>query len=76
MKIINNWKQAWRWYSVNCPMLAVALLGCWTALPAEMQAAFTPGELKMTAIVLILLGIGGRFIDQQKHGEPNDVADK
>lgn len=66
MKIIADWKQAWRWYSVNCPAIALALLGCWAALPEAMQQAFTPAELKAAAMLLIALGIGGRFIDQKK----------
>ena len=66
MKIIGDWKQAWRWYSVNCPMLSVAVLGAWAALPEAMQNSFSPLELKTAAIVLTLLGIGGRFIDQKK----------
>lgn len=72
MKIIDEWKQAWRWYSVNCPALAVALLGAWAALPEAMQSTFSPGELKAAAIFLIALGIGGRFVDQK----PKQDADQ
>lgn len=76
MKIIADWRQAWRWYSVNCPALAVALLSAWAALPEAMQATFTPGELKAAAIFLIALGIGGRFVDQQKKVPTDAVADQ
>ncbi len=75
MQIVENWRSAWRWYSVNCPAMAVALLSTWTALPAEMQATFTPDELKVSAISLIVLGIGGRFIDQKKGG-PGEAPDQ
>lgn len=66
VKLIPNWRQAWRWYSVNCSMLSVAVLAAWAALPEAMQNSFSPLELKASAIVLTLLGIGGRFVDQQK----------
>lgn len=75
MQVVKNWRSAWRWYSVNCPAMAVTLLSAWTALPAEMQSAFSPEELKMSAITLIVLGIGGRFIDQKK-GEPGEAPDQ
>lgn len=66
MKLVSDWKQAWRWYSVNCPALAAALLAAWATLPDVMQNTFTPVELKSAAIVLIALGVGGRFVDQKK----------
>ncbi len=64
IRLVSDWRRAWRWYSVNCPMLAAALLGAWAALPEAMQSAFTPGQLQCMAIGLIVLGVGGRLIDQ------------
>jgi len=63
-KLVPDWRRAWRWYSVNCPMLAVALLGTWATLPEKMQDSFTPLQLQCMAIGLIVLGVGGRLIDQ------------
>ena len=64
IRLVPDWRRAWRWYSVNCPMLAVALLGTWATLPDAMQSAFTQGQLQAMAIGLIVLGVGGRLIDQ------------
>lgn len=64
--LVPQWRQAWRWYSVNCPALAVALLGAWAALPEKLQDSFSPLQLKAFAITMIVLGIGGRLIDQSK----------
>lgn len=69
-RLVAGWHQAWRWYSVNCPAIAVALLGAWAALPEKLQDSFSPLELKVAAIVLIALGIGGRLIDQT--GKPKN----
>ncbi len=66
MKVIKDWRSAWKWYSVNCPALAAALLASWALLPQAMQDAFSPLELKVAAITLIVMGVGGRFIDQSK----------
>ena len=66
MKMVAEWRSAWRWYSVNCPALAAALLASWSSLPDEWRAAFTQQDLKVAAILLISLGIGGRLVDQKK----------
>lgn len=74
MKLVPNWKKAWRWYSVNCPLLAVALLGAWAALPEKMQDSFTPAELKAMAIALIVFGVLGRLVDQTKPVKADEPA--
>ncbi len=68
MKLVNDWKSAWKWYSVNSNILAGALVGAWLALPDKMQDSFEPCELKAAALTLIVLSIGGRLIDQGKKG--------
>ncbi|MDQ7990191.1 MAG: hypothetical protein REI09_11215 [Candidatus Dactylopiibacterium sp.] len=62
--LVSDWRRAWRWYSTNSMALAAALLGAWAALPERMQESFSPLELKLAAITLILLGIGGRMVQQ------------
>lgn len=73
--LVPGWRQAWRWYSVNCPAIAVALLGAWAALPEKLQDSFSPLELKAFAITLIVLGIAGRLIDQTKKTKEADHAE-
>lgn len=68
IRLVADWRRAWRWYSVNCPMLAAALLGAWATLPEKMQDSFTPLQLQCMAIGLIVLGVGGRLIDQTPKG--------
>lgn len=70
IRLIKNWRDIWRWYSTHGMALAVALLAAWAALPEKMQDAFSPLELKISAIALILLGLGGRLIDQTKKDAP------
>lgn len=64
LRLVRNWRQARSWYSTHSMALSVSLLGAWAALPDRMQEAFSPLELKCAAIVLIVLGIVGRLIDQ------------
>lgn len=64
IRMVSNWQRAWRWYSVNMPMLAAALLATWATLPEKLQDSFTPTELKLIALTLVVLGVAGRLIDQ------------
>ena len=69
MKLIPNWKRAWRMLSVQIAAGIVA----WTALPPDMQAAIV-GALgiapdRVPAILGVLL-ILGRLIEQPKIKPP------
>lgn len=65
MKLIHNWRRAWRMASVQVAGLAVA----WGLLPPDQQAALLAfvgiGPERVPA-VLGLLVLAGRLIDQPK----------
>lgn len=64
LRLVADWRRAWRWYSVNMPALAAALLATWATLPEKLQDSFSPLELKIAALVLISAGLLGRLVDQ------------
>lgn len=66
MKLIYNWRQAWRMLSVQIPTVNVAFLSTWAALPAKFQDAVPLPWAIGTAVALMVLGIAGRLIDQPK----------
>ena len=64
IRLVADWRRAWRWYSVNMPSLAAALLATWAIIPEKMQDSFSPTELKVFAVSLLVLGVLGRLVDQ------------
>ena len=54
-KLIPNWRQAWRMFSVQAQASSVAILGAWQALPDDLRAKVPES---------VVLGIVGRLIDQ------------
>lgn len=74
LRLVQNWRRFMKWYSMHSMLLTIALLGAWAALPAKMQDAFSPMEIKLMAIALLVLGVGGRLVDQTPRrgqgGEP------
>jgi hypothetical protein len=66
MKFVDNWKEAWTWFSVQAISLAVI----WETLPQENKEvffSFVPDAVEpyVTTILLVVAAIG-RVIDQQK----------
>jgi len=65
MKLVDDWKQAWKWYSVQGPAIGLALIAAWSALPDEFKASFTAGQLQVAGAVLLVLTVGGRLVAQK-----------
>lgn len=66
MRLVEDWKQAWRWFSVQALAAIVALPVAWGLLPADVKA-FLPQSWEPWVLVgIAAAGIVGRIIDQNK----------
>lgn len=65
MRLVEEWHQAWRWFSVQSMAISVVLLGAWQAVPDELRAALPRWLPHWLAIALLVLGIAGRLVDQK-----------
>jgi hypothetical protein len=66
MRLVEEWRSAWRWFSVQAMALTAAIQLSWTALPDDLKRHFPPRLLTAVSIALLLLGIGGRLVRQRK----------
>ena len=65
MKLIDNWRQAWRFVSVQAMALAIALQGVWINLPDDLRA-YIPDKIALSVTAGILfLGLIGRLFQQR-----------
>lgn len=65
MKLIDNWRQAWRFVSVQAMALALALQGVWINLPDDLRALI-PDKLALSITAgILVLGLIGRLIQQR-----------
>lgn len=64
MRLIPNWRRAWRMFSVQAMTAATAVLGAWQAFPPDLKASLPEGWVHASAMALLVLGIVGRLIDQ------------
>lgn len=61
-RLVDDWRQAWKWWSVRVSAFGIALSGAWVALPADTRALI-PGA-QWIGLALFALTIAARLIDQ------------
>jgi hypothetical protein len=64
MKLVDNWKSAWRWLSVQAMTISAIVPAAWLSVPEDMRAAVPADWLAYAAITLAGLGIIGRLVKQ------------
>jgi protein-S-isoprenylcysteine O-methyltransferase Ste14 len=66
MKLIPDWRSAWRWFSVQVLAVIAMLPLVWPSLPPQVTG-WVPENWRPWIIVLLAIGgIAGRLIDQKK----------
>ncbi len=65
-RLVENWKEAWRWFSLQAMALVVAVQGAWAAMPDDLKQHFPSWLVTALSVSLLLLGIGGRLVRQYK----------
>ena len=63
-RLVPNWRQAVRWFSVRAMTLGIALQGAYMALPPEMLATLPPHVGQWVTMAVLVCGIVGRVIAQ------------
>ena len=64
MKLVADWKDAWKWISVNCMVIATAIQGAWVYVPEDMRTSLPPNLVHFLTIGLLAVGVAGRLIKQ------------
>lgn len=66
MKLIPQWRRAWRMFSVQAMTLAGAVQAAWALMPEDLKAQLPAGLVPVVSIVLLVAGIAGRMVQQPK----------
>ncbi len=70
MKLIDEWRQAWRWFSMQAMVAVAAIQGGWAAIPDDLRQHFPRILVTTLSVGLLLLGIGGRLVNQKPAAGP------
>lgn len=63
-KLVDDWKQAWKWISMNCMVVAASIQGAWVYIPEDLRQQVPNGVISSVTIALLALGIAGRLVKQ------------
>lgn len=63
MKLIENWKESYKWFSIHIAGI-MALLNALQATVPQVQAFLTPSQVAVANAVLGVMVIWGRLIQQ------------
>lgn len=66
MKLIDEWKAAWRMLSVQSMSAAIAIQTAWVGLPDDMKASIPPQYVHYITMALLAFGVVGRLVKQDK----------
>ncbi|EPJ2980784.1 hypothetical protein ACXDTM_000375 [Klebsiella quasipneumoniae] len=66
MKLVDDWKSAWRWFSMHALVLAGIIPTVWAELPADLKTAIPPGAMGTITAVIAACGVVGRLVSQSK----------
>jgi hypothetical protein len=64
MTLVENARNAWRWFSVQSMVLAGAIQLAWLEIPDALRESLPVGAVQGITITLLMLGILGRVIKQ------------
>lgn len=71
MRLVDNWKSAWKWFSVHCMTLAAAIQGGWASISDDMKQSIPHNLITFLTIGLLIMGVGGRIVKQDKDNVGN-----
>lgn len=63
LKVIDDWRMAWKYVSVQCFALAAAINGTWYSIPDGLKASIPANYVTIASVTLAGLGIVGRFLE-------------
>ncbi len=72
MKLVEDWKNCWKWVSMHAMVYAGAIESAWLAFPEQLQALIHPIVAHAIATTILAVGILGRLVNQTK--KPSGTA--
>ena len=66
LRLVDDWRSAWRWISMNCMVLCAAIQGAWVYIPDDMRSSIPHHLVSGVTIALLIFGVIGRVIKQKE----------
>ena len=66
MKLIEGWKSAYRFISVQAMVVAGAIQGAWLFVPDDLRASIPQTWMQGITLALMVMGVAGRLVKQKE----------
>lgn len=63
-RLVDDWKEAWRWHSTQAMAIAAALPFAWQELPEDLKASIPSEWMPYITAAILFAGLLGRVRDQ------------
>lgn len=63
-RLVDDWRECWRWLSMQSMALALALQGAWLAVPEDLRTGLPAWLPPTITIALLVFGMVGRLVPQ------------
>lgn len=74
MKLVSDWKQAYKWFSTQAMVGAISLQATWVNLPPDLKHSIPDKYVTYFTIAIMVFGVVGRLVDQGR-GRPEGNAE-
>jgi hypothetical protein len=64
--LVEEWKSAWRWFSMQAMAATVAIQAVWAGLPDDLKRHLPEKLVAALSLGLLLVGLCGRLVRQEK----------
>ncbi len=69
-RLVKDWKQCHRWYSVRIKAVAVAVVATWALVPENLTASVPDYVKKWVVIALLVSSFIGQLVEQNDASSP------
>lgn len=66
MKLVDNWKDAWKWFSMHALVLAGTIPAVWAEFPDDLKTHIPAGWMGVITAIIAGCGVAGRLLNQSK----------
>ena len=74
VSLIDEWKHAWKLFSVQANAIGLAIVGAYTALPEEFKSTIPVKYVAYITGVTFAAGLVGRLVKQASQGDKDDTG--
>ena len=73
LHLVDDWRKALSWVSVQCMLVASAIHGAWVFVPDDMKNSIPPNIVSRVTIALLGMVVFGRIVKQHPPACPDEA---